>query len=98
MRLEHQDVGTHQHRVHEQPRRHIGIGVFTCFLVLVNGGLVGVGTVEQAFAGHTGQKPGQFGNLRDVGLAVESPWKSKQPLWQLSYLHLLEPRGFDLPK
>src|SRR5690606_10936245 len=32
---------------------------------------VGVGAVEQALAGHTGEQPAQLGDLGDVGLPIE---------------------------
>ena len=48
-----------------------GIRVFTALDVLVHRGLVGVRTVEQALGGDAGQQPGQLGNFRNVGLAIE---------------------------
>ena len=50
VRVEHQDVGRHQHRVHEQAGGHVGVGVVAGGRVLVDRGLVGVGAVEQALA------------------------------------------------
>ena len=69
--LEHQDVGAHEHGVHEQAGGHAVVLLAPGRLVLVLRGLVGVGAVEQAFAGHAGQQPGQFGDFRNIGLAVE---------------------------
>ena len=71
LRVEHQDVRRHQHRIAEQAHGHAGIRVFALFDVLVHRRLVGVGTVEQALAGDAGEQPAQLGNLGDVGLAVE---------------------------
>ena len=69
--LEHQDVGTHQHRVHEQAGADVAVRVGTRGGVLVQHGLVGVGAVQQALAGDAGEQPGQLRDLGDVGLAVE---------------------------
>ena len=69
--LEHQDVGGHQHRVHEQAGGHAIIRLLAGLGVLVDRGLVGMGAVEQALAGDAGQHPGQLGNLGDIALAVE---------------------------
>ena len=71
MGVEHQDVGRHQHRVHEQASGHPVVGLLAGGGVFVDGGFVGVGAVEQAFAGHTSEQPSQLRNLRDIALAVE---------------------------
>ena len=71
VRLEHQDVGPHQHGIHEQARRHIAVRVMACGVVFVDCRFVGVGTVEHALASHAGEQPGEFGDFRNVGLAVE---------------------------
>jgi len=71
VRVEHQDVRGHQHRVAEQPHGDAGIRVFTLLDVLLHRGLVGVGTVKQALAGHAGEQPAQLGDLGDIRLAVE---------------------------
>ena len=71
LRLEHQDVGGHQHRVHEKSRRHTFVRLLPRFGILVLRGLVGVRPVEQALAAHAGEQPGQFGDFGDVALAVE---------------------------
>jgi hypothetical protein len=90
VRVEHQDVGAHQHRVHEQAGGHVGIGVGAGGGVLVHRGLVGMGAVEHALAGHAGQEPGQLGDLGDVGLAVEGHALGVQPGGQ--------PAGGDLQR
>ncbi|GAB1384440.1 hypothetical protein MASR1M50_27610 [Burkholderiales bacterium] len=90
VRLEHQDVGRHQHRVHEQAGRHVAVRVGAGGRVLVQHGLVGVGAVEQALAGDAGQQPGEFGDLGDVGLAVEGDVLRVQPGGQ--------PAGGDLQR
>ena len=69
--VEHQNVRGHQHRVAEQAHGHAGVRVFTQLDILVHRGLVGMGTVEQALAGNAGQQPGQLGNFRNIGLAIE---------------------------
>ncbi|MNZ91669.1 hypothetical protein D3C78_1106630 [compost metagenome] len=69
--VEHQDVGGHQYRVAVQAHADTGIRVFTVLQVLVHRGLVGMRAVEQALGRHAGQQPGQLGDFRDVGLAVE---------------------------
>ena len=69
--VEHQNVRTHQHGVHKQSGADIGIRVGTGGGVFVYRGFVSMGAVEDAFAGHAGQKPGQLGDFRNVGLAVE---------------------------
>ncbi len=79
VRLEHQDVGRHQHRVHEEAHVHAGIRVLLGGDVLVHRRLVGVRTVEQALARDTGEQPGQLRNLGDVGLAVEPHALGVQP-------------------
>ena len=68
---EGQDVGRHQHRIHVEPSRHIGIQVQTGLTVLVVSRLVGMRTVQEALGGHAGQVPAQLRDLGDVGLAVE---------------------------
>jgi hypothetical protein len=65
VRVEHQDVGAHEHRVHEQAGRHVGVGVFALGDVLVELRLVGMRAVEHALAGHAGEEPGELGNLRE---------------------------------
>ena len=77
--LEHQNVGPHEHRVHEQACRHVGIGVMASGVVFVHRRLVGVGAVEHPLAGHAGQEPGEFGDFRDVGLAVKGDFVRVQP-------------------
>ena len=69
--VEDQDVCAHQHGVHEEACGHAVIRLGARSVVFVYGCFVGMGAVEQAFAGHTGQEPGQLGNLGDVRLAVE---------------------------
>ena len=72
VRVEHQNVGTHQHRVHEQSNADIAVGVAARRGVFVYRRLVGVSTVEHAFAQHTAQKPGELWDFRNVGLAVKN--------------------------
>ena len=71
VRLEHQNVGAHEHRVHEQAGRYIGIGVVASRVVFIDGGFVGVCSIEQAFARDASEKPSQFWNFWNVGLAVK---------------------------
>ncbi|MCY1400374.1 hypothetical protein D9M71_154540 [compost metagenome] len=71
VRVEHQDVRGHQHRVAVQAHGDAGVRVFAGLDVLVHRSLVGVGAIEQALGGDAGQQPGQLGDFRDVGLAVE---------------------------
>jgi hypothetical protein len=63
VRVEDQDVGGHQHRVHEQAGADAGIVVLALGAVLVHRRLVGMGAVEDALAGHAGQQPGQLGDF-----------------------------------
>ena len=69
--VKHQNVCAHQHRVHEQAGGHVRVRVKLGGQVFVHRCLVGVGAIQDALAGHTGQKPGQLGNLRHVRLAVK---------------------------
>ncbi|KAG0733259.1 hypothetical protein G6F23_013522 [Rhizopus arrhizus] len=69
--LEDQDVGSHQHRVHEQAGADACILVHAFLAVLVHRRLVGMRAVEDALAGDGGQEPHQLGGLADVALAVE---------------------------
>jgi hypothetical protein len=55
VRLEHQNIRAHEHRVHEQAGRHVGIGVMACGVVFVHRRFIGMSAVEHAFAGHAGQ-------------------------------------------
>ncbi len=71
VRVEHQDVRCHEHRIAVKAHGDTGIRVFTGFNVLVHRSLVGMGAVKQALGGNAGQQPGQLGDFRDVGLAVE---------------------------
>ena len=82
LRVEQQDVGGHQHRVHEQAGGDAGVVVLAFAAVAVDRRLVGVRAIEQALAGDAGQQPGQFRNLRDVGLAVEPHLLRIQPAGQ----------------
>ena len=77
--LEDQDVGGHQHRVHEQAGVDARVIVLLLGAVLVYCGLVGVGTVEDALARHAGQEPGQLRDFGNVGLAVEPHLVRVQP-------------------
>ena len=43
--LEHQNVGAHEHGVHEQTGRYVGIGVIAGGIVFIDGGFVGVCSV-----------------------------------------------------
>jgi hypothetical protein len=69
--VEHQDVRGHQDGVAVQAHGHAGIGLLAGRRVGVHAGLVGVGPVHLALAGHAGQQPAQLGDLGDVALAVE---------------------------
>ena len=79
VRVEHQNVGAHQHRVHEQPGADIGLGVNTCGGIFVDRRLVGVRPVQHALANDTGQQPGELRNFRDIGLAIEDDALGVQP-------------------
>jgi hypothetical protein len=71
--LEHQNIRRHQHRVAEQPQGHALVGILVGIgQILGDRRLVGVRAVHQPFGGDAGQHPGQFQNLRDVGLGVEN--------------------------
>ena len=69
--VEDQDVGGHQHRVHEQAGADACVVVQLLLAVLVHRRLVGMGAVEDALAGDHGEEPHQLGGFRDVALAVE---------------------------
>ena len=71
MGLEHQNIGTHEHRVHEQACRHIGIGVVACGVVFVDRSFVGVCAVENPLACDTSQKPSELWNFWDIRLAIK---------------------------
>src|SRR5690606_22461768 len=88
--VEQQDVGGHQHRVHEQPRVDAGVVVLAVGAVAVDRRLVGVRPVEDALAGHAREQPGQLGGLGHVGLAVEPDLARVQPAGQ--------PRGGDFQR
>ena len=79
VRLEHQDVGGHQHRVHKQTRADLGIGLLLCGGVLIDRRLVGMRAIEQTFGGDAGQQPGQLRDLRDIGLPVKGDTLGVQP-------------------
>ncbi|MPM34715.1 hypothetical protein SDC9_81302 [bioreactor metagenome] len=69
--VEDQDVGGHQHRIHEQACRHAVIAVAARLGVLVLRGLVRMGAVEHALAGHAGEEPGELGDFGQRRLAIE---------------------------
>ena len=71
VRLEHQNVGTHEHGVHEQAGRHIGIGVVAGRVVFIDRCFVGVCSIEQSFARDAGEKPSEFWNFWNVRLTVK---------------------------
>ena len=71
VRAEQQNVGGHQHRIHEQSGRDAGIGIIAFGGVFIDSGLVGMRAVEQPLAGHAGQQPGQFRNFGNIGLPVK---------------------------
>ncbi len=79
VRVEHQDVGAHEYRVHEQTSGDVGIGICRSSHVFIDSRLVRMGSVEHTLAGDTRQKPGQLGNLGDVGLPVERDALGVQP-------------------
>ncbi|RMP56527.1 hypothetical protein ALQ20_05443 [Pseudomonas syringae pv. atrofaciens] len=79
MRVEHQDVGSHQHRVAVQSHGDACIRVFATFHVLVHRRLVGVGAIEQALGRDAGEQPGQFRDFRNVRLAIEGHTIDVQP-------------------
>ena len=79
---EGQNVGRHQHRIHIQARRHVGIQVQTGLAVPVVGRLVGVRAVEQPLGRHAGQVPAQLGNFGNIGLPVEGHPLRIQPCRQ----------------
>ena len=88
VRVENQDIGGHQHRVHKQARRDTHIVIFTFGTVFIDSGFVGMRAIENALAGHTGQQPRQLRNFRDVRLPVEPHLGRVQPAGQ--------PRGGNL--
>ena len=69
--VEHENVRSHQHRIAVEAHGDPGIGILALLQVAVDRGLVGMGAIEQALAGDAGEQPGQFGDLGDVGLAIE---------------------------
>ena len=52
--LEQQNISPHQHGVHEQTGRHVCVCINTIAQVFINLCLVGVRTVQHAFAQHAG--------------------------------------------
>lgn len=71
VRVEDQDIGRHQHRIHEQACGNAGILVLAIGAVPVHRRLVGMRAIEDALAGHAGQQPHQLGGLGHIGLPVE---------------------------
>lgn len=71
VRVEHQDVRGHQHRIAVEAHGHAGVRVFAGLDIAVHRGLVGMRAVEQALGTDAGEQPGQLGNLGDVRLPVE---------------------------
>ena len=71
VRLEHQNIRRHQHRVHEEAGRDVGVRLVACCVIFVHRSFVSVRAVEHAFAGHASQQPGQLGDFRNVRLAVK---------------------------
>ncbi len=82
VRLEHEDVRSHQHGVHEQARRDIGVRVVARRHVLVDRCLVGVSAIEQTLARHARQQPRELRDLGDVRLPVEENAVRVQPRGQ----------------
>ena len=75
---EHQNIGTHQHWVHEKTCRDISIRVVPRGFVFIHRGLVGMGAVKNSFARHAGEQPGQLGDFRYVRLAIKrDPFRVK---------------------
>ena len=70
--VEHQDIGGHQHRIGKQPH---GDAVVRVVVALGDVGIhrrfVGVGAVHQALGADAVEDPGEFGDFRNVRLAVE---------------------------
>jgi hypothetical protein len=79
VRLEHQNIGAHQHWIHKQAGGDIGVRVGAGGGVFIQRRLVRVCAVEHALAGHAGEQPRQLGNLGNVGLAVERDARRVQP-------------------
>ncbi|MNT13298.1 hypothetical protein D3C72_1482640 [compost metagenome] len=71
VRIEHDDVGGHQHRIRKQPHGDAVVGLDALGHVLVNRRLVGMRPVHQPLGRHAGQQPGELGDFGDVRLAVE---------------------------
>ena len=71
VRVEHQDVRGHQHRIAVEAHGHAGVRVFAGLDIAVHRGLVGMRAVEQTLGTDAGEQPGQLGNLGDVRLPVE---------------------------
>ena len=81
--FEHQDVGGHEHRIAEKAHVDALVGVFGFEgFVVLDRGLVGMGAVHQSFGRHACQYPGQLGNFRDIGLAIENRAIGIQPQGQ----------------
>ena len=88
VRVEGQNVRSHQHRIQIQARGDAGVGILASFRVAIHCRLVGMGAVEHALGRDTSEKPGQFGNLGNIRLAIERDPLGVQPGRQ--------PRGSDL--
>ena len=82
VRIEDQDVGGHQHRVHEQPGADAGIVVLTLGAVFIHRRFVGMRTIENALAGHAGEQPRQLGDFWNVRLPIEPHLGRIQPAGQ----------------
>ena len=66
VRIEHQDVRSHQHRVAVQPHGDARIRVLAIFQILVDRRFISVGTIEQTLGRDAGEQPGQLRNFRNV--------------------------------
>jgi hypothetical protein len=92
--IEGEDVRRHQHRIHVQTRVDASVRVLARLRIAVYRRLVSVRPVEHALGRHTGQKPGQLGNLGNVRLPIERHPLRVQPRRQPCGRNL-QPRALD---
>ncbi|MEI2749681.1 MAG: hypothetical protein V9E88_13085 [Ferruginibacter sp.] len=86
--LEHQNVRRHRHRIAKQTHRHALVWVLVGIRqVLSHRRLVSMGAIHQALRGDAGDHPGQFQDLRNVGLGVEDNVFDIQPQRQPGRRH-----------
>ena len=71
VRVEHQYVGRHEHRVAEKPHRDACVDVLAARGIGFDKGLVCMGAVHEALRAHAVEHPVQQGDFGDVALAVQ---------------------------